>query len=195
MSFSKAVPFVSILFMKKTGLFLSLFAALTISTAFAGPAPDTYVGDFTRIAPAAKPKLASYDCTATAYNPTEAMASNATHVIFNASQGVNESVRCKVMLLPSGQLDFDLSGKVRSRTTGKLIRFTATGLGNATVGATSFSSNIRKGELRRNTPAQIEVSARSEETNLFVTFTVRGKGRHPLGFYSGSFAGAAPVEP
>ena len=181
--------------MKKPRLYFSLFCLLSIVPGFAGPAPGTYIGDFTRIAPAAKPKLDSYPCTATAYNPSEAMASASTHVVFNATKSANESVRCKVVLLPSGQLDFDLSGKVRSRTTGKLIRFKATGLGAATIGDTSISSTIRKGELRRNTPAKIDVSARSDSGNLFVTFTVRGKGRHPLGFYSGSFAGAAPVEP
>lgn len=181
--------------MKHSGLFLSLFTALTIAPVFAGPAPGTYVGDFTRIAPAAKPKLDSYACTATAYNPTDPMASASTHVIFNATKSASESVRCKITLLPSGQIDFDLSGKVRSRTTGRLIRFKASGVGAATIGATSISSSIKKGELRRNTPAKIEVSARSEATNLFVTFTVRGTGPHPLGFYSGSFAGSAPSMP
>lgn len=181
--------------MKHSSLFLSLFAALTIAPVFAGPAPGTYVGDFTRIAPAAKPKLDSYACTATAYNPTDPMASASTHVIFNATKSASESVRCKIVLLPSGQLDFDLSGKVRSRTTGRLIRFKASGLGAASVGTTSISSSIRKGELRRKTPAKIDVTARSDSGNLFVTFTVRGKGPHPLGFYSGSFAGAAPPAP
>ena len=181
--------------MKHASLFLLLFTALTIAPVFAGPAPGTYTGDFTRIAPAAKPKLDSYDCTATASNPSDPMASASTHVIFNATKSASESVRCKITLLPSGQIDFDLSGKVRSRTTGRLIRFKASGVGAATIGATSITSSIKKGELRRNTPAKIDVAARSEGTNLFVTFTVRGNGPHPLGFYSGSFAGSAPSMP
>jgi len=171
---------------------LILLIASAVASAIAGPAPGTYNGTFTRIAPAAKPKLESYPCSATAYNPSDALATASTHVIFNATKSASESVRCKVILLPSGQLDFDLSGKVRSRTTGKLIRFKASGVGSATIGATSLSSSINKGELRRNTPAKIDVTARSDSGNLFVTFTVRGTGPHPLGFYSGSFSGAIP---
>lgn len=178
--------------MKLTRLSLILLSTLAVASVVAGPAPGTYNGDFTRIAPAAKPKLDSYASTATAYNPSDPLATASTHVIFNATKSASESVRCKIILLPSGQLDFDLSGKVRSRTTGKLIRFKASGVGSATIGTTSLSSSIKKGELRRNTPAKIDVTARSDSGNLFVTFVVRGTGPHPLGFYSGSFSGGIP---
>jgi hypothetical protein len=174
-------------------LTLVLFAVSALTTTFAGPAPGTYTGTFARISPAAKPKLDSYTGTATASNPADSNATASTQIILSAVKNASDSVRCKIVLLPSGDLDVDVSGKVRSRTTGRLIRFKASGIGKATIGATSIGASIRNGELRGNVPAAIEISARSEATNLFVTISVRPSERHPLGSYSATFGGSLPA--
>jgi hypothetical protein len=173
-----------------------LLASLFLSpVAMAGPTAGTYTGGLARVCVAAKPKAKVFSTDARALRDN---GNGATEIRCSASAGADDSVNILIKQLPNKKVRVTITGVVKSRTTGRRIPFSASGVGNGKdITGVSLSTRIADGRLGP-VKATIDGFALSSnltngKTQLYVEVGIYPKAAHPLGQYTAAFKGTIPT--
>jgi len=170
---------------------LGLLTGLTTETQ-AGPVPGNYRGDIVRNAVAATPKVvALQNVIARASNP-EPLETFSTKVFCSRSQGL-DLMTVDLSVLPNGKVLVGFRGKIKNRTSGALVNFNISAVGDGVYTSTSFRTTIRNASIGGIRRANITAEAESTGKRLVVQVSVDPiLNSDPLGDITCTFAGTRP---